>query len=68
LLNVVPEDPLIACAPLAFKTTVPVLGVNVPPLFVQVPLTVKEYEPVIVNVPLELMVMSLQTAAALILG
>ena len=50
------------------KITALELRVNVPPLFAQLPLTVKVFEPVIVSVAPELIVKLLQTAVAPITG
>ena len=66
-LNVVEEVPPIVCA-VPLKSTVLVFGENVPPLFIQLPLTVKVFEPDIVNVAPALIVKLLQTAPELITG
>ena len=67
LLKVVDDVPPIVCA-VPMKFTVLALGVNVPPLFVQFPLTVKVFNPEMVRVAPELIVRLLQTAPALITG
>ena len=58
---------LILLAPELLKVTVLEFGVKVP-LFVQLPLTDKVFDPAIVSEAAELIVMFLQTADALIIG
>jgi hypothetical protein len=67
LLNDVADAPPIVCA-VPLKFTMLVLGVNVPPLLVQFPLTANVLDPEMVKEAPELIVRLLQTAAALITG
>ena len=67
LLKVVDDVPPIVCA-VPMKFTILALGVKVPPLFVQFPLTFNVLEPEMIREAPELMVRLLQTAPALITG